>query len=729
MKQVIQDFKTGAPSIADVPPPNVRTRGILVRTCASLVSAGTERMVVNFAEKNLVQKAKARPDLVRQVFDKVQTEGLLTTIDSVRNRMDQPLPLGYSSAGVVIAAGDDAAPFRRDDRVACAGGGFAGHAEVAYVPRNLATKVPDGVPFEFACFGTLGAIALQGIRQGEVELGHKVAVIGLGLLGQLTVQMLKAAGCQVFGIDLNAQRVALAMQLGADLACTNDAALSTAQAFTSSRGFDVVLITADTSSSEPVALAGSIARGRGTVVAVGAVGMEIPRKIFYEKELDFRLSRSYGPGRYDPEYEEKGHDYPYEYVRWTEQRNIEAFIDLVADGKVNVDALISHRFPIEEAPKAYELITGKTGEPFLGVVLTYSETPDLRSEITLDSPAPRSSRQPVNAVKVGLIGAGNFANSVLLPVVRQVEGVELVGISSGGGLTARTAADKFGFRYCTNDASRIVTDPEINTVAILTRHNQHAGQVLEALGAGKNVFVEKPLCLTTEELDAIIVARGSMAKPVTVMVGFNRRFAPFVVELAEHLSAIHEPLMLNCRVNAGYIPREHWTQDLAQGGGRLVGEGCHFIDLLLHLAGGMPVARVTTRALPDTGRYSRDNFHVTLEFTNGSIATLTYVANADKAFPKEFIEVFGGGLAARIDSYRTLLIRHHGKKIQRTSRLRQDKGWRGEWQAFAKHLTTGAPPPISFDDIVRSTRVTLAAWQSLQTNEPVSVGDSALPDE
>ena len=720
MKQVIQDFKTGAPSVTEVPAPLVRPAGVLVRTHASLVSAGTERMVVNFAEKNLLQKAKARPDLVRQVFEKIRTDGLLTAVDSVRSRMEEPLPLGYSSAGVIIAAGDDATPFQVGQPVACAGGGFATHAEVAYVPRNLAARIPDGVPFEFACFATLGAIALQGIRQGETELGYKVAVIGLGLLGQLTVQMLKAAGCQVFGVDLNPHRVALALQLGADLASGNDAAESQAAAFTGGKGFDVVLITADTSSNEPVRLAGEIARGRATIVAVGAVGMEIPRKIFYEKELDFRLSRSYGPGRYDSEYEENGRDYPYDYVRWTEQRNLEAFLQFVADGKVNVAPLISHRFDISDAAKAYELITGKTGEPFLGVVLTYPGDAPIRHEVEIAPTERRASAPGLATVRLGVVGAGNFAKRTLLPIVKQIEGIELAGIASAGGLTARTAADKFGFRYCTTDSARILGDPEINAVALLTRHNQHARQVIDALRAGKHVYVEKPLCLTKEELDLIVKTYESTATPPMLMVGFNRRFAPFVVELKEQLSGVTEPLMLNCRVNAGYLPPSHWTQDLAVGGGRLLGEGCHFIDLLVHLAGTSSVNQVSARALPDAGRYSRDNFHVRIDFENGTIGTLTYVANGDKAFPKELIEVFGGGVAAQIDSYRTLVIQRHGKRIRRSARLRQDKGWSGEWEAIVNHLTRNAPAPIPFEDLVGVAGVTLAAWQSLQVNEPVT---------
>jgi predicted dehydrogenase len=682
-------------------------------------------MVVNFAEKNLIQKAQARPDLVRQVMDKVRSDGLLPTIESVRNRMDQPLPLGYSSAGVVLSVGKDGGGFEIGDHVACAGSGFAGHAEVAYIPRNLAVKMPHNVAFEHGCFATIGAIALQGLRQAEATLGNKVAVIGLGILGQLTVQLLKAAGCQVFGLDLNPQRARLAMELGADLACTNDAAIDNAQSFTLGRGFDAVLITADTSSSEPVRLAGEIARSRAIIVAVGAVGMEIPRKIYYEKELDFRLSRSYGPGRYDPEYEEKGADYPYDYVRWTENRNIQAFVELLSQQRVTVGPLITHRFTIAKAIPAYELITNKTGDSFLGVVLVYPEAQEVTDTITLRPGVAEPRGAAMDRVMLGVVGAGSFANAVLLPAIKQLKEVALVGIASATGLSARAAADKFGFRYCTTKVDKILDDAEINTVAILTRHNQHATHVIAALEAGKNVYVEKPLCLTREELDAIVETRQSMERPTTVMVGFNRRFAPFIIELKKHLQEIPEPLMLHYRVNAGLIRKDHWTQDPTQGGGRLLGEGCHFIDLLIYLAGSPP-QRVLTRSLPDGGRYSQDNFLVTLEFANGSIGTLAYVANADKTFGKEFLEAFGGGLAARLDNYRTLLVRDRGRKIERRSRWRQDKGWRAEWQMFAAHLLAGGPAPIPFAEIVQSTEATFAAWRSLQTGEPVILNEETL---
>jgi predicted dehydrogenase/threonine dehydrogenase-like Zn-dependent dehydrogenase len=746
MKQVVLKPSTGETSVEQVPLPSLGPGGLLVQTAASLVSVGTERMVADFAQKSILGKARSRPDLVRQTLDKVQREGILTTLDAVRNRLGQPMALGYSCAGTVMDVGAGVSEFEIGDRVACAGGGYAVHAEVVSVPKNLAVKLPDNVDFESAAFTTLGAIALQGIRLAEVKLGEVVAVIGLGLLGQLAVQMLKVAGCTVVGMDIQPQRAELAHKLGTDAVATAPDELSAiCHQLSAGNGADAVLITADTKSNQPVEVAGEIARDKGIVVAVGAVGMAIPRNIYYEKELDFRISRSYGPGRYDPEYEEKGRDYPYAYVRWTEQRNMEAFVQLLAQDKVGVRPLITHRFPIADALEAYELITRKTGEPFLGVLLTYPGTPDLSRKAVLHPGSGRATGEAggrdvatvVDRVRVGVIGAGNFANATLLPAIKRVPGVELIGIASRGGLSARSTASRFGFAYCASDAQEIFNDPAVNTVAILTRHHLHANQVVAALNAGKHVFVEKPLCLTEEELQVIISTRqdalksagsegGHFSSPVSsssrfLMVGFNRRFAPFVVELKQHLQRVQEPLMLHCRVNAGYIPPDHWTQDPAQGGGRLMGEACHFIDLLIYLAGSVP-QRVTSHALPDSGRYSRDNLLITLEFANGTLGTVTYVANGNKGFGKESLEAFGGGLSARLEDYRVLLICHGSKRVRRVSRLRQDKGHRAEWQALAAYLTGKGPAPMSFEEIRCSTEAAFAAQHSLQSGAPVSLG-------
>ena len=574
MKQVIQSFKTGELIVHDVPSPTLRPQGILVRNAASLVSAGTERMVVDFAEKNLLQKARERPDLVRQVVDKAQREGIVNTIESVRNRLDQPLALGYSTSGIVVDVGSEVTGFQVGDRVACAGGGYASHAEMIYVPRTLAVKLPDNVSFEAGAFATVGAIALQGIRQAEVVVGHHVAVLGLGLLGQLAVQMLKASGCRVMGIDLNPARVELAMACGADFACQNEDAVAQSGTFTNGHGFDAVLVTAATPSNEPVELAGEIARDRAIISAVGAFGMNIPRKIYYEKELDFRLSRSYGPGRYDAEYEDKGHDYPYSYVRWTEQRNMETFIQLSSSGAITVDPLITHHFTIDQAEKAYDVITGKTEASFLGVLLTYDADKPIEQTIYLRNEPPTPS--PQQSVNIGFVGAGNFANATLLPAMKDIDGLNLVGIMSGSGMTARTTGDRFGFQFCTSDFAELANNEHINWMVISTRHNLHAEQAIDAMNAGKNVFVEKPLALNEQELAEVIQVQQSTEKQL--MVGFNRRFAPMVHTMQDFLKGHTRPLIATYRINAGSIPNNHWTQDLEVGGGRIIGEACHFID-------------------------------------------------------------------------------------------------------------------------------------------------------
>lgn len=714
VKQLIQSASTGELALLEVPVPATPRGGILVRTHASLVSAGTERSIVSFAEKNLLQKARSRPDLVKQTLEKARRDGILDTIDTVRNRLEQPVTLGYSAAGVVIEAGADSG-FRAGDRVACAGAGIASHAQVMAVPKNLAILLPDAVPFDDGAFTTVGSIALHGIRLATPQLGELTVVIGLGLLGQLAVQMLRAAGCVVIGTDPQQSRAALAMSLGAQWAGTDIAELaSRVAAMSSGRGADAVFITADTPSNQPVELAGEIARSRGTVISVGNVGLNLPRKTYFEKELEFRVSRSYGPGRYDDNYERKGNDYPSDFVRWTENRNMQSFAAMLAAGSVRVAPLITHRFDIEDGMKAYDVVLGRVEEPFLGVVLQYAAEPSMERRVTtaLVTATPQSASE----VTVGVLGAGLFANGTLIPAMKKTEGVRLVAISSGGGLSARAAADRFGFAWCATSSEEILKDASINTVAIVTRPDLHTKQTVEALRAGKHAFVEKPLCLTNEELDEIVDAYG--AGRSMLMVGYNRRFAPFVVALRDSLREIADPLMLTVRVNGGFIPPQHWVHDPEQGGGRLRGEGCHFIDLLIHLAADR-VQRVRTVALPDSGRYRGDNFQVTLEFVNGSVGVVTYVANGSRAFGKESIEAFGGGLAARLDDYRSLVIEHGSRSVKRNAHLRQDKGHRAEWDAIAKHITSGGPAPIAFEELVHSTRATIAAWESLNSGEPV----------
>jgi predicted dehydrogenase/threonine dehydrogenase-like Zn-dependent dehydrogenase len=719
MKQLIQSVRTGELALLEVPVPETPRGGVLVRVQASLVSAGTERSMVSFGEKNLLQKARSRPDLVKQTLDKVRRDGILDTVDAVRNRLEQPATLGYSASGIVLGAGADGGTFRVGDRVACAGAGVAAHAQVIAVPKNLAIKLPDEVPFEHGAFSTVGAIALHGVRIGHVQLGDVVVVIGLGLLGQLVVQILRAAGCTVLGTDPQQNRSDLATSLGAHWAGPDTTDLATRVAsMTAGRGVDSVFIAADTHSNQPVELAGELARSRASVISIGSVGSTLPRRSYMEKELDFRISRSYGPGRYDDEYERKGHDYPYDYVRWTENRNMQAFAAMAASGAVQIAPLITHRFDIEDGLKAYDLVLGRVKEPFLGVVLRYAAEPELTRRVQISKKETGFEAHGQSEVAVGVLGAGLFANGTLIPAMRKTDGVRLISIASGGGVSARATADRFGFPSCATSTDEILGDDSINTVAIVTRPDLHARQVIAALGAGKHVFVEKPLCLTGDELEQIVAAYG--AARAMLMVGYNRRFAPFVVALRQALRAVAEPLMVTCRVNAGFIPPQHWTHDLEQGGGRLRGEGCHFIDLLIDLTGDR-VERVRTVVLPDSGTYRSDNFQITLEFANGSVGVVTYVANGSRAFGKESIEAFGGGLSARLDDYRSLQIRHGWRSIRRNAHLRQDKGHRAEWEAIVKHLTAGAPPPIAVEEIVHSTRATLAAWDSLLRREPVLV--------
>lgn len=727
MKQLLQNIRSGETSVVEVPIPTPQDGEVLVCTAASLVSAGTERMLVEFAEKSLLGKARSRPDLVRQVMDKARREGLLTTVEAAFNRLDQPMPLGYSSAGTIVALGPGVEGYQAGQRVACAGGGYAVHAEYVSVPENLITLLPEQVDFESAAFTTLGAIAMHGFRLAETQLGERITVIGLGLLGLLAVGIARAAGCQVLGVDLNPQRVALAEKMGAQ-AVLRDQAEEAAQSFSRGRGCDAVLICADTPSADPVELAGLIARDRARVVAVGAVGLHIPRKIYYEKELTLLNSRSYGPGRYDPDYEEGGKDYPIGYVRWTEGRNMEALVELLASGLLDVHPLISHRFTIEEAPEAYELITGKREEPFLGVLLTYPQSDGTTSgtivENTQVADRLAGSKSAAQQVALGVLGAGNFATAVLLPALHDLPGLKLVGIASASGLSAQHAARRFAFRYAASDENQIIHDPQINTIAILTRHNLHARQVLAGLRAGKHVFCEKPLALTQEELEEITQALQGESAPIDnqplLMVGFNRRFAPLAQRLQTFIAGRKEPLAAHYRINAGYIPLTHWLHDPEQGGGRIIGEGCHFVDFLTYLVGQAPLS-VSAQALPDGGRYREDNAVLTFAFPDGSLGTVSYLANGDKAFPKERVEVFTGGRVAVLDDYRTLEMVRDGRREVLRSRLRQDKGHRAEWQAFSTAIRSGGFPPIPYDHLFGVTRATFAAVKALRTKETVFI--------
>ena len=701
-------MSNGKTVVEDIPIPSPRTGMALVKTAASLVSAGTERMVVEFAEKSLIGKARSRPDLVKQVLDKARREGFISTAKSALNRLDQPMALGYSSAGTITALGPKMQGFKIGQRVACAGGGYAVHAEYAVVPRNLLTPLPRNVDFESAAFATLGAIAMHGFRLAEPQVGERVAVIGLGLLGFMTAQIASASGCSVLGIDIDPKRIALASSLGLQAVARSNA-VDSSVAFTANHGFDVVLICADTPSNDPVELAAAIARDRCRVVATGAVGLNIPRKVYYEKELSFINSRSYGPGRYDSSYEEDGQDYPIGYIRWTEGRNIEAVVELMATGKLKVKPLITHRFPIEKAAQAYEVITGKKKQPFLGVLLTY---PEPEGDVK-DSKVVKFDLQaikPSSHVTLGVLGAGLYANATLLPVIKKTKDVDLIGIASSGGLHAQHAAKKFAFRYATSSDDEIINDPEINTVAILTRHDMHAEQVVEGLKAGKNVFVEKPLAINIDQL-SVISRQLLKTKNCTLTVGFNRRFSPFALQLSSFYSGRTEAMHVHYRINAGYLPSNHWTQDPNIGGGRIIGEACHFVDFITFLVGASPVS-VTARALPDAGKYHEDNVNMTFIFPDGSIGIVDYLANGDKSFAKERVEVFCGGRIAVLDDFRSLeLVKDGTRKVSKGA---QDKGWKDEWIAFTNSIRTSGQPPIPYEQLVGVTKATLAVMESLQ---------------
>lgn len=720
MKQVLQDPRGGKVEVVEVPVPRLLDGCVLVQVGASLVSAGTERASSEFASKNLLQKAKARPDLVREVINKVRRDGIVSAWSAVRGRLDQPSAVGYSCAGTVVAVAKDITDIVVGDRVACAGAGHAIHGEIACVPRLLVARFPvnSSVTSEHAAFTTLGAVVLHGIRTANVKLGDVVAVIGLGLLGQLAVQVLKAAGCQVIGTDIAPERASLAVQMGADATSPSSAEFrDLCMRHSSGHGVDAVLITAETPSSGPVNLAAEVARDRAVVVAVGTVGMEIERKLYYGKELDFRVSRSYGPGRYDAAYEQQGRDYPIGYVRWTETRNMVAFLQLLAEGKLNLGPLVTHRFPIENATAAYDLITGKTGERPLGVLITYSgkELPKNAIKLREGGPGPAAA----SAVTIGLLGAGNFALSTLLPAIKSVSRIDLAGVCTTNGVRARHAAEKFGFRYCTTDDEKLLTDPDITTVVIATRHHLHASQVIAALEAGKHVFCEKPLCLTEEELAQIVRAKENASANLQLMVGFNRRFAPMARKAKQFLAGAQGPFVFHYRVNAGPLPPDHWLNDPAQGGGRILGELCHFIDVLAFLTGSAPI-EVHTRDASAIG-HSGGNAVLWLQFADGSHGTIGYLTSGDRAFSKERIEIFGGGVVVALDDFRCLELVQHGRKQVLHSRLRQDKGHRGEWEALASCIRDGGPSPVPFGEIVASTLATLRALDSRASGHAVLV--------
>ncbi len=720
MKQVLQNMKTGEMVVADVPAPVAQRGRVLVRTAASLISAGTERMVVDEGKKSLLEKARERPELVRQVIQRARSEGIVKTVNAVLTKLGSSSALGYSAAGLVSSVGEDVTEFSPGMRVACAGVGYASHAEVLSVPQNLCVRLPDEVSFEAGAFGTLGAIALHGVRLAEPTLGEAVAVIGLGLLGQLTVQLLKANGCRVFGIDLDAQKLQLARELGADMTALSDADVKRAvMEWSRGRGADAVLITAATPSNQPIELAGEISRLKGRVVAVGLVGMDIPRNLYFKRELTLKISMSYGPGRYDAEYEERGHDYPFAYVRWTEKRNIEAFLDLVAEGRVDVNRLITHRFPIEEGGRAYQLIAGESSEPYLGIILQYDTERELEGRTQAAQPETKQS-QPArhDAVHLGMIGAGVYAKAMLLPPLKAA-GVSFKTIATATGVTARDIAEKYHFERISGDANEVINDEDVNLIVIATRHESHAELARRALERGLHVFVEKPLALNEEELER--VAAEAESSTGRLMVGFNRRFSPLARAARDFFAGRQTPLSISYRVNAGRIPREHWAQDPREGGGRIIGEVCHFIDLMHFLTGALTTRvyaeAVTSRSLEVV---DEDSVFITLRFSDGSNGAIAYLAEGDKALAKERVEIFGAGKSFVLDDYRSSTSYHQGREEQ--TRLRtQDKGQAEEVRAVCEVVLKGTDAPIALADLMTTTRATFRIRESLRTGQAVDV--------
>jgi predicted dehydrogenase/threonine dehydrogenase-like Zn-dependent dehydrogenase len=709
MKQVLlQSLRDGTTQLAEVPAPSAGSGQLFIHTTASLVSAGTERMLVEFGKATWVEKVHQQPDKVRMVLDKVRTDGLAVTVEAVRSKLDQPLALGYCNVGRVAELGLGVEGFAVGDRVVSNGK----HAELVCVPKNLCARIPDSVSDESAAFAVLAAIGLQGIRLAKPTLGECVVVTGLGLIGLLTVQMLRAQGCRVLGVDLDPGRLILARQFGAELVVNPGKGAdvqAAAQTFSRGRGVDAVIIAASTKSNEPVNQAAKMCRTRGRIVLVGMTGLELSRADFYEKELSFQVSCSYGPGRYDPAYEEGGQDYPVGFVRWTEQRNFEAVLDLMASGQIDVAPLITHRFPLERAVDAYALLT--SGEPSLGILLEYPA-------VRVGSVQPAEGRTVLLApaalapakVSIAFLGAGNYAVRVLMPAFREA-GATLHTLVSAGGVSAAHYGRKFGFLKASTDASEALADVAVDTVVVATRHNVHARQVLAALRAGKHVFCEKPLCLTLDEL-AEIDAEASGRRGQHLMVGFNRRFAPQVVKMKILLGTVAEPKSFIMLVNAGAIPSDHWTQDKAVGGGRIVGEGCHFIDLLRHLAGASIVGyRLVALDRHPELQVTDDKVTITLEFADGSVGTVHYLANGDKGFPKERLEVFCAGKVLQLDNFRRL--RGWGwKGFSKMHLWRQDKGTQQCVNAFVDAVRKGAPPPISLDEIIEVSRVSIEAGTS-----------------
>jgi predicted dehydrogenase/threonine dehydrogenase-like Zn-dependent dehydrogenase len=713
MRALLEDMKSGRVAAYDVPAPELQTGGILVRTAFSAISSGTEKAAVEAGRKSLLGKAMARPDLVKQVMEYAQSNGIAAARQKVQARLETLSPLGYSCSGTVLEA--SAAGFQPGDRVACAGGGYASHCEINFVPANLAVAVPDNVGLEAAALTTIGAIAIQGVRQANVTFGETVAVIGVGLVGVLAIQVLRAAGCRVIAIDVSGERAAQATSFGAHLGLsTSDPGLAGAVASFSRYGVDAALITAATRSADPLELAATLLRDRGRISVIGDVGMGVSRANMYRKEISLAMSRSYGPGRYDPRYEEGGQDYPIGFVRWTERRNMEAFLDLLSSGSLQVESLLAHRFPVEEGEKAY---AGVEAGAYTAII-DYHATGDARLATKTFLPIAVQT-PPKEKVRVGCIGAGGFARGIIFPHLGSSAGVVLESVATITGAAAVSASTGFGFSHA-QAPSELLDNPNVDAVFILTRHNSHAAYVKTALELGKCVFVEKPLAINREQLEMVrtAYAKGLAEKgSAFLMVGFNRRFAPLTEKVKSFFARRTEPMLVHIRCNAGFIDRNSWVQD-PENGGRIVGELCHFVDWARAVV-GCPMLRVTAAALPDAGRYNRDNVTATISFEDGSVANLVYVANGDRAVAKEYFEVFCGNSVARIDDFKTVYLSRSGKT--ETVKGKRDKGHRRELELTVDAMKHGKEAPIPFAELVEVTEATFAVEEAIRMQRTVSL--------
>jgi predicted dehydrogenase/threonine dehydrogenase-like Zn-dependent dehydrogenase len=709
MKQIVQQLDSGVTAIIEAPSPRVAPGTLLIKTTRTLISAGTERMLIGFGKASLLAKARQQPERVKDVLGKVRTDGLFATVDAVRSKLGQPLPLGYCNVGEVIEVGDGVSAFKPGDRVVSNGA----HADIVRVPVNLCAKIPESVSDEAAVFTVVASIGLQGIRLAEPTLGESFVVTGAGLIGLLTIQLLRAQGCRVLAIDFDETKLSLARLFGAETCnpAKREDPIAAAMGFSRGRGVDGVIITASTKSNDPVTQAAHMCRKRGRIILIGVVGLELNRADFYEKELKFQVSCSYGPGRYDPTYEDDGRDYPLAFVRWTEQRNFEAILDLLQSGQLQTETLVTRRFAFEDAETAYAELTADSSG--LGFVLEYSSPIEERRTSTTryDTVTPFTTDRPTVAV----IGAGNYASRVLIPALKAAD-AQLHTVVTSGGLSGAISARRNGFAVASTDAVAALADRGVDTAIIATRHDSHAGLVVDALNSGKHVFVEKPLAIDLDQVAAVenayamAQARGSAPQ---LMVGFNRRFAPQVVKMKALLNQVSEPKSFVMVMNAGAVPARHWTQDNAVGGGRIIGEACHFIDLMRFLAGA-PIVDIAARRMGDTAHVEivEDKASITLGFEDGSFGTILYLANGSAAFPKERIEVFAAGRVLQIDNFRRMT-GYGWPGFRKRKSLRQDKGQAACSAAFLTAVKTGKPA-IPVDEIFEVARASIQAATTLR---------------